>query len=141
PCLEFTLQPSHTELKPEKPSNDYIGGVDLVDLILIYEHVLGIRELNALQQAAGDFNGNGVITTLDVVLLTRMLEGEIVNLSSWPSPWKFGYHYLDFNPKTDFTNKVNLVLGLPQNYGHHFVGYKLGDINDSYEDTSILPLP
>jgi hypothetical protein len=134
------LSPAHTILKPQKTDNDYIGGVDLIDLILLYEHILGIRELDVLQQAAGDFNGNNGVSTLDVVSLTRMIEGEPVNLSYWPSPWKFGYHYLNFASNQYFTNQINVYPGFPQNYGHHFVAYKLGDINDSYEGPSNSPL-
>jgi hypothetical protein len=140
PCKEFDYNPAFTLVKPSKASNDYLAGVDLADLILLYEHILGIRRLETSQVLSGDFNGNGMLTTLDVVLLTRMINGDQVDLSQWPSPWEFMYEDL-YPSLQNVRNQVTLQsFNTPLN-GHHFIGYKLGDVNNSYLENNLPAIP
>jgi hypothetical protein len=140
PCKEFIIDPAHTLVKPIKESTDYFSGVDLADLIMLYEYILGIRTLGPSQLLAGDFNGTSGVTTLDVVLLTKMINGEQVDLSNWPSPWKFMYEELQPN-LFNVRDYVILNQNSAPHSGHHFIGYKLGDINDSYLENNLQTIP
>ncbi|MBK8622348.1 MAG: T9SS type A sorting domain-containing protein [Saprospiraceae bacterium] len=140
PCKEFDFDPTNTLVKPSKASTDYLSGVDLADLILLYEHILGIRVLEPSQVLSGDINGNNGVSTLDVVLLTKMINGETVNLAQWPSPWKFMYQDL-YPSLSNIRNQVTLQSFNTPLYGHHFIGYKLGDINNSYFESNLQTIP
>lgn len=140
PCKEFEFDPTNTLVKPSKASTDYLSGVDLADLILLYEHILGIRVLEPSQVLSGDINGSNGVSTLDVVLLTKMINGEQVNLSQWPSPWKFMYQDL-YPSLSNIRNQVTLQSFNTPLYGHHFIGYKLGDINNSYFESNLQTIP
>lgn len=140
PCKEFDYNPAFTLVKPSKASTDYLAGVDLADLILLLEHILGIRTLEPSQVLSGDFNRNGFLSTLDVVLLTKMINGEQVDLSQWPSPWEFMYEDL-YPSLKNIRNQVTLQsFNTPLN-GHHFIGYKLGDVNNSYLENNLPTIP
>lgn len=141
PCTEFTLLANQTLIQPVKEDTDYIGGIDLADFIMMREQILGRRELDAIQKAAADWHGGIGVTTLDAVLIMRMIMGESVDLSAWPSPWKFAYVTSNLTPFQVVPQQVTVSPGSPQNYGYHFVGYKLGDINDSYTEMPIFPTP
>lgn len=136
PCKEFTFDPANTLVKPSKESTDYLSGVDLADLILLHEHILAIKMLEPSQILAGDFNGNGALTTFDLYNITRMINGETVNLVEWPSPWKFMYQDL-YPSLLNVRDQVTLQPFNTNLYGHHFIGYKLGDINNSYEESNL----
>lgn len=140
PCKEFEFDPSNTLVKPFKASTDYLAGVDLADLILLYEHILAIRTLEPSQVLSGDINGTGGVSTLDMVLLTKMINGETVNLSNWPSPWKFMYQDL-YPSLQNARNQVTLQSFNAPLTGYHFIGYKLGDINNSYFESNLQTIP
>lgn len=140
PCKEFDYDPAFTLVRPSKASTDYLAGVDLADLILLNEHILAIRRLEPSQVLAGDFNGNDAVTTLDLLFITKMINGEQVDLSQWPSPWKFMVEDL-YPSLQNVRNQVSLQsFNTPLN-GHHFIGYKLGDVNNSYLENNLPAIP
>jgi hypothetical protein len=128
-CTTFNFVENY-EIHPSKTGNA-IDDVDIMDLVMVYEGVLNIRELNPYQMIAADINGVNGVTTLDMVTIKKMIDGEIDN---WPfnTPvWKF----IDKNhqivndlvtPYRDFINTNNLI------YSNEFIGIKMGDVNGSY---------
>ncbi|MFZ1704581.1 MAG: T9SS type A sorting domain-containing protein [Saprospiraceae bacterium] len=141
PCVEFPIDPAYTTITPTKVSSDYLEGIDLGDLILMREQILGIKQLSITQVLSGDFNGVHGVTTLDAVLLTKLINGETVNLTNWPSPWKFLYNDFNLLANKQWRNYTALTPANVKYYGQHFIGYKLGDLNNSYVENGIQPIP
>ncbi|NNK90115.1 MAG: T9SS type A sorting domain-containing protein, partial [Saprospiraceae bacterium] len=90
-----------------------INGLDIKDLVLIQQHVLGISVLGQLEKQAADLNNDQIISTIDIVELMKALVG----LSSASSEWDF----------IDYTNNTSLGAQLRG----HFIGIKPGDVDDS----------
>ncbi|WP_235293736.1 T9SS type A sorting domain-containing protein [Portibacter lacus] len=85
-------------------------GLDVNDLVLLYDHILAKVVLNKFQQLAANITPDENISTLDVVVLQKYITGN-------GTPEKTGW---DFASDPNFSN----VKG-------NFVGYKYGDIDDS----------
>jgi hypothetical protein len=64
-----------------------LNGVDVDDLTIISEHILGIRGMESpFQHIAADASNSGSITTLDIVELRKLILGiytELPNNTSW----------------------------------------------------------
>ncbi|MBK8819904.1 MAG: hypothetical protein IPN49_12765 [Saprospiraceae bacterium] len=68
-----------------------------------------------------------------------MINGETVNLSNWPSPEIYVSRLVSKSSKMH-------GIRLPYNFnapltGYHFIGYKLGDINNSYFESNLQTIP
>ena len=94
-------------------STDPLNGLDIVDVYMMREHVLGISQLSPYQIAAADINGEDGVTTLDIVLLQRILLGLTTDTDAWS--------FLDI---TDSNTGLETLKG-------HYVAIKSGDVNDS----------
>lgn len=112
-------------------TDDPFNGVDLIDLVLIRDAILGRSIFSVYQGLAADMNNNGVIngsfcdgggingvSTLDIVLLWRKITG--VDTDTSDLIWEF----------TDACADQTFVKS-------NIVAYKKGDVDDS----SILSTP
>jgi hypothetical protein len=120
-----------TEIVPSR-DGDYLNGVSTFDLILLQQHILGIQTLNSpYKRIAADANRSGTISTLDLVLLRRLIlhiDEELADNTSWrfvdadfvfPNP---------ANPfETDFPEAYN--LSGEEEELKDFVAVKIGDLN------------
>ena len=97
--------------------DDMDNGVDVYDLIATRRHILGIESLNADQQLAADVNGNGVVTSLDLVLMEKIILNEPIS-DSIPA-WRF------YDPSIDISTGSDL--------GYTTLGIKVGDVDASAE--------
>lgn len=105
-------------------------GIDIDDYITVREHILGINEItDPYKLLAADVNGNGRVTSLDVVLIERMLLG----LHDDPQPFIFvdGAYNAVANGFDNIPTFINLGSGVGQ--GDFFIGIKKGDVNCSYD--------
>lgn len=119
-CVDLSSY-SGDMVTPEKfsPASD---GVDVLDQLAIYENILSINPFNCVYQTyAADFNENGSVSTLDLVLLERMINGTQV-----PAPERI-WTFFDIADGTQSINKSD------DNPFNTFIGVKLGDVNDSYD--------
>jgi len=89
------------------------NGVDLLDIIAIRKHVLGIESLSDKQILAGDISDDGIVSTLDIVLIEKIILGKDVTTSA---QWEF------FNITNETTGTKPRA---------HYLGVKPGDVNDS----------
>jgi hypothetical protein len=134
-CADINFVPN-VEIKPSKAGNAK-DGVDIMDLVMAYEHILGLRVLNPYQLLAANVSGGGGgITTLDLVLLKKVVEGVTPNWDNVPI-WKF----IDKNhtivngvitPHKESINTNDLM------YSNQFLGIKMGDIDGSYREENKL---
>ena len=104
------------------------AGVNLLDKILLMEHVLGIRELSPYQFYAADLSQNGILSTLDVVMLDQIIAGTFV--PTFDHNWKF----FDRRTQLQFADISNPLLP------YKFIGVKMGDIDNSFTFDEPLPL-
>lgn len=96
-------------------------GVDLLDKILLMEHVLNIRTLTPYQMIAADLSQNGILTTLDVVLLDKILNGTFI--PTFEHNWKF-FERITQSSSIDISDPLR---------AYKFVGVKMGDIDNSLD--------
>ena len=108
--------------------DDQTNGIDDIDLLLIREYILSIKPFKAEQLLAADANGNGGVTSLDLVLIQKALLGEYDFAQSWIF-MDSEYDFQDNEMPTNFDQFI--TLGNEANYT--FRGIKMGDVDLSYE--------
>jgi len=112
PNTAYTLQISK--------ESQYLAGISTYDLLLINRHILGIRPLiSKYSFVAADVNNSGSITTLDMVLLKKMIlqiEKIFPNNTNW--------HFFDKLGQ----EKISISTLTPLNLGE-IIGIKTGDVS------------
>lgn len=95
-------------------------GVNLLDKVLITEHVLGITQLTPFQLKAADLNQSGYVSTVDIVAIDKILDGTFV--PPFPHNWKF-FDQVTMAESMDISNPLQ---------AYHFIGVKMGDVDNSF---------
>jgi hypothetical protein len=94
--------------------NQYLEGVSTYDLLLINRHILGIKPImSKYGMIAADVNNSGSITTLDMVLIKKMIlqiEKKFPNNSNWHFFDKNQQEIISFYPKETWT--INEIIGI-----------------------------
>jgi hypothetical protein len=103
-------------------------GVNLLDKILLMEHLLGIRVLSPYQIYAADLSQDGALSVIDVVLIDQLIAGTL--LPNFDHNWKF-FNRSNQLPFADISNPLQ---------PYKFIGVKMGDIDNSYIPNAPLPL-
>ncbi|HZV69003.1 MAG TPA: T9SS type A sorting domain-containing protein [Saprospiraceae bacterium] len=103
-------------------------GVNLLDKILILEHILGIRELTTYQLRAADLSESASLTAIDVVIMNKILDGTAGIL--YDHNWKF----------FDATTQLHSADISAPLVGYKFIGVKMGDIDNSFPIGFTTPL-
>ncbi|MEM7575827.1 MAG: dockerin type I domain-containing protein, partial [Bacteroidota bacterium] len=116
------------------------AGLNLLDLVLVQQHLLGLSEtpLSNYQVLAADVNADGTINVLDLVMMRRILLG--IDESFGPLPdWIFinaDYQFPDGEELVPliwpYSVTVNPVVSNSDNYD--FIAIKRGDLDGSYPD-------
>ncbi len=123
------------EVIPEK-NIDPLNGITTFDLVLIKRHILGMDTLDTPYKIiAADANGSGTVTTADIVLLTKMVLGQLQELPNMPA-WRFvpqAYQFAD--PLHPFAEDFPELIEIPNLSSDwldaNFVAIKVGDVNCS----------
>lgn len=63
-------------LKSSLPTIDTFRAVSVLDMVKMNHHILGIRQLEGLALSAADMNQSFGVTTFDIVLVMRALQGK-----------------------------------------------------------------
>ena len=118
---------------------DKKNGVTTLDLALISKHLLGEQLLNSPYKIiAADVNQDGEVDALDMLIIRRFL----LNITPIPTgTWRFidkNYVFRDStNPLAEnFPEFINFI---PLNFNRstNFIAVKLGDVNNSFDGTTI----
>jgi len=133
--FEFTDLPGNQSyfLHAEKDGS-HVNGVSIFDLVLISRHILGVEPLDSPYKIiAADVNRSGTVTTLDLVLIRRVILGADQGFSQ-TGAWRFiPADYVFPIPEDPFANG-----GFPETFNFaelkrdtlvHFIGIKSGDVN------------
>jgi hypothetical protein len=123
-------------LVPQK-ADAQLNGVTTFDLIMISQHILGVRPFTSPYQfIAADINQSRSITTLDIILLRRAILNIDTLLNKDGVSWVFVNKNYSFpnlnNPLATFAPQAANFNNLPSTQTSvNFVGIKLGDLNDN----------
>lgn len=124
-------------ITPQSP-NDYSNGVSTYDLVMLTRHILNEERLTSpYQYIAGDIDRSGSITTLDVLLLRRLvlrLDQKFARNTSWrfiDASYRFPDALNPFAEEPPALRRVNNLDG--QLLDVDFIGIKIGDINGNVD--------
>ncbi len=132
------IQNGNYTITPSK-NNDInkTNGVTTLDLALTQSHILGKNKLNnPYKIIAADVNGDGKITTLDLVYMKRLILGIDTTFTNSTTKenrlWAFvdsSYQFPDTTNPFPFKDSISYI-GLSANKTNQtFIGVKLGDVN------------
>ncbi|MBL7827347.1 MAG: hypothetical protein JNJ57_11990, partial [Saprospiraceae bacterium] len=125
----------NTILYPEKNGNP-LNGVTTYDIVLIHRHILGLEPLaSPYKILAADVNLSGSITNFDKIWIRQLILGitqAFPHGKSWGfvlKEYQFPNPFNPFSPTPPYETTLQNLTTQP--YSGDFVGYKLGDVNNS----------
>ena len=113
---------------------DYLNGVSTYDLVLISKHILGVQPLNSPYKIiAADVNRSRTVTTLDMILLRKLIlsvDTEFSNNTSWRFVEKAYVFPNPANPWVEDFPEAISINNLPAGglVNQDFVAIKVGDV-------------
>ena len=130
------------EIVPEKNTLP-LNGMTTFDLVLIRRHILGTETLNSpYKMIAADINNSGAITTFDIVEIQKLILLINPNFPNNKS-WRFirgSYVFPNtLNPFTEpYPQSIFVNNFLMDELNHDFIGIKIGDVNNSVNNSMFL---
>ncbi|MEL7123906.1 MAG: T9SS type A sorting domain-containing protein [Bacteroidota bacterium] len=130
-------------VRPEK-DDDVLAGISTLDLVVLAKHIAGTRPFDSpYKWVAGDVDGNGSVSTLDLIRLRKLILNLADNLPNNQKSWRFidaDYVFEDFkNPLSSEYPTQKTIYGLSGDEMHmDFIGVKVGDVNGSATPNSLL---
>lgn len=119
-------------------NDDYSNGVSTLDIILMQQHILGLRTFDdATQYLAADVNNSRSVSSVDIIQLRKIILGQIVafeNQDSWIFVDKSALAAPDVDPWF-LPRYAEAQASDPQ---PSLIGIKVGDINGSAVTNSAL---
>ena len=129
-CVSLENIAQNTIITPKK-DDDWKSGLDYLDVITLRKYILGQISLSPYQRIAADINESGSVSSLDLVLLEKVI------LGTYEPPvevklWKF------VDAKYQFPIDDNVPINYPStikfdtsDYNQSFIGIKMGDLDNS----------
>jgi hypothetical protein len=122
------------ELTATSNSSDYLCGVDLLDVLLIQRHILGVQAQPLWAQVGGDVNMSRTLTSSDMVTIRQLILGSITafpNVESWEYFMGYVPHYSLVNIADAWDRQTATLSGGASASFYHIGGAKMGDVNYS----------
>ncbi len=132
----FSSLPMHKDyvIAPVK-YDDLISGVTTLDLLLIQNHILGLKELESPYDIiAADIDYSNTINAIDIIRLRELLLGKVTQEKSTKA-WEFipmAYEFDDPKSPFPYENTLNYSDLDRDMIDSDFYGIKKGDVNGSY---------
>jgi hypothetical protein len=131
----FDNNPAYNSYNLEmRKSDEMMKGVTTLDLVLIQRHILDIQPFEAPEQyLAADINGSGDITSLDILILRKLILG-IEDSFPDDNTWIFlnAESELSMDNPWEYTGNILIEELTEDIYDANFRAIKTGDVNDSY---------
>ena len=90
------------EADPIPPSGDfnYDGYVNVLDIVVLVDHIVEGYPINEWQLSLADFNFDGILNILDVILLVQVILGEYTptGLETYEGVYRSGFETSRFTP-------------------------------------------
>ena len=120
-------------------NNDSISnnGISTLDILLIQNHILGNGLLTSPYKIiAADVNHSNSISTLDILFIQQLIL-QINNGYPGHDMWRFiDASYSFANPNQPFGFNENILApSVSQNTNIEFIGMKLGDVNNTWDNS------
>lgn len=110
------------------------NGVSTLDLVLIQQHILGLKSLpSPYKLVAADINNSGHISAIDLIELRKIILGVQTEYSNNEN-WRFvdaNYEFPDPKHPIDFPEYIMVENLIENKQDVNFVGIKIGDVNGS----------
>jgi hypothetical protein len=135
----FNVTASNTYTITPSKNNDSVpdNGISTLDIILMQRHILNVDSLDSpYKMIAADVNGSGSITTMDIILTRRMIL-HTSNFFPGNKLWSFvssDYSFANLNNPFPYSENKT-VTNATQLNNLDFIGIKLGDVNNSWNNT------
>ncbi len=119
------------EIALTKP-DDFNAGITTVDMITLQNHLLGVSVIeNEHKLIAADVNRDGRLSSADLILMKRMIIGQISTFPEYETPWVF--KLLNQADVMQISDTKFITEELYENVHMDLVAIKLGDIDGSAE--------
>ncbi len=122
-------------------SDDVANGLSTLDIIMIQQHILAMRELSsAYRVIAADVNADEKVSALDLVELRKVILGSADQFSSEKS-WTFvdaTERYAESSAPWPISEVIDINDLRQHQRGQDFVAIKLGDVNGSAVANSLI---
>ena len=121
-------------------NNDSISnnGISTLDILLIQNHILGNGFLSSPYKIiAADVNNSNTISTLDILFIQQLIL-QINNGYPGNDMWRFvdaSYSFANPNQPFGFNENI-LVPSIDLESNVNFIGLKLGDVNNSWDNST-----
>lgn len=135
--LEEIIEANQYRLIAQK-EDTYLNGVSTFDIIQIQRHLLGTLPLSSPYKIlAADVNDSGIISTLDIIHLRKLILGITTTFPNRTSAWLFvpkDYEFINvLDPlQEDFPHEL-LIQPFDSSRTVDFIGIKIGDVNNSVD--------
>ena len=118
-----TLNPNTNYSLQLEKQGAAVNGTSTFDLVMYARAILGIQPLSQYQQWTADVNGTGTLSTLDLILIRKVILG--VDDSFLTGNWLFGF-------PGDTQGSTNLAFSTgTNNLDLDIIGVKVADANFS----------
>lgn len=122
----YSIQPGLDE--------NYNDGVSTLDLVLIQQHLLGIKPFdNPYKVIAADINNSESVSAADLLQLRKLILGIYSELPSNDS-WRFvdaSYEFPESHDPFPFDEKMDMELMTEDYMDANFIAVKIGDVNNT----------
>ena len=120
-------------IKPEK-NDGHLNGISTLDLVLIQQHILGVKPFTSpYQYLAADANNDSKVTAADLVEIRKLILGVYEKLPKNTS-WRFfdkTQPIADLNKPWGLNESIFIHKKSGDMMYNNFMGVKTGDINTS----------
>ncbi len=126
-CVSLENIAQNTIIAPKK-DDDWKSGLDYFDIIFLRKYLYGQLSLSPYQKIAADIDESGFITSLDLILLNKIILGTYVPPAE-AKVWKFVDAMYQFplgnKVPVDYPSTIKIDTS---SYNQSFIGIKMGDL-------------
>lgn len=128
------------ELAPYK-NDDMLNGVSTLDIVLAQRHILGLTSLDSPYKViAADADNSQHISANDLVILRRLILGQITEFPNNQTSWRFvakNHQFVNTQQPFPFLEKMTFAPLTQDERNMDFVGVKIGDLNGNVKPNYI----
>ena len=115
--------------------DDIRSGISALDLVLIQRHILGTTRFESPYQViAADVNGSNSVTVADLILIRKVILGEVTLFPNQVPNWRFidkRQIFEDTLRPWNFIDSIPITRVESTGSFYDFIGVKMGDVNHS----------
>jgi len=123
---------SDYELVSEK-EDVAVNGITTLDLVLIQKHILDLVQLQTPYKIiAADANRSGSVSSLDMVVIRKIILGIEDSFPNDDMPWRFvdsSFEFADVSSPFPYDESINLTDLDHEEANKNFIAVKIGDVN------------